>query len=183
MKINVGVIFGGRSVENEISVITAAQTMAAMNRDKYNIVPIYISKEGRWYTGDKLCTTDNYRNLDALLKSVTEVYLRPVYGDNNLYKVSKPMFSSDKVCSIDVILPCLHGTSGEDGSFQGLVEMTGIPYACPNPLASANGMDKITMKMILKESGIVVSLLSTTPGSQTRSGCRSVRPASSAQRR
>ncbi|MBO5830782.1 MAG: D-alanine--D-alanine ligase, partial [Alistipes sp.] len=60
------------------------------------------------------------------------------------------------VTKIDVILPCLHGTSGEDGSFQGLVEMTGIPYACPNTLASANGMDKITMKMILKESGIPV---------------------------
>ena len=156
MKINVGVIFGGRSVENEISVITAAQTMAAMNTEKYNIVPIYISKDGHWYTGDKLRTTDNYRNLDALLKSVTEVYLRPVYGDNNLYKVNKPLFGSDKVCAIDVILPCLHGTSGEDGSFQGLIEMTGIPYACPNPLASANGMDKITMKMILKQSGIPV---------------------------
>ena len=156
MKINVGVIFGGRSVENEISVITAAQTMAAMNEEKYNIVPIYISKEGHWYTGEKLRTTDNYRDMKALLNSVEEVYLRPIYGDNNLYKVHKPMFGSDKVCSLDVILPALHGTSGEDGSFQGMVEMTGIPYACPNPLASANGMDKITMKMILKESGIPV---------------------------
>jgi D-alanine-D-alanine ligase len=70
--------------------------------------------------------------------------------------VRKPLFGSDVVTTIDVILPALHGTSGEDGSFQGLVEMTGIPYACPNPLASANGMDKITMKMILKESGIPV---------------------------
>ena len=85
-----------------------------------------------------------------------EVYFRPIYGDNKLYKVRKPMFGSDVVTTIDVILPCLHGTSGEDGSFQGLIEMTGIPYACPNPLASANGMDKITMKMILKESGIPV---------------------------
>ncbi len=156
MKINVGVIFGGRSVENEISVITAAQTMAAMNQEKYNIVPIYISKEGRWYTGEPLRSTDNYRDMKALLESVTEVYFRPVYGDNNLYRVRKPMFGSDVETSIDVILPCLHGTSGEDGSFQGLIEMTGIPYACPNPLASANGMDKITMKMILKESGIPV---------------------------
>ncbi|MBQ3043064.1 MAG: D-alanine--D-alanine ligase [Alistipes sp.] len=156
MKINVGVIFGGRSVENEISVITAAQTMAAMNTEKYNIVPIYISKEGHWYTGDKLLSTDNYRDMKQLLNSVEEVYLRPVYGDNRLYKVRKPMFGSDVVTTLDVILPALHGTSGEDGSFQGLVEMTGIPYACPNPLASANGMDKITMKMILRESGIPV---------------------------
>jgi len=143
-------------VENEISVITAAQTMAAMNADKYNIVPIYISKDGHWYTGDKLRNTDNYRDMKSLLGSVEEVYLRPIYGDNNLYKVRKPLFGSDVVATIDVILPCLHGTSGEDGSFQGLVEMTGIPYASPNPLASANGMDKITMKMILKESGIPV---------------------------
>ena len=156
MKINVGVIFGGRSVENEISVITAAQTMAAMNIDKYNIVPIFISKEGHWYTGEKLRNTENYRDMKALLQSVEEVYFRPIYGDNNLYKVRKPLFGSDVVTAIDVILPCLHGTSGEDGSFQGLIEMTGIPYACPNPLASANGMDKITMKMILKESGIPV---------------------------
>ncbi len=156
MKINVGVIFGGRSVENEISVITAAQTMAAMNEDKYNIVPIFISKEGRWYTGDKLRSTDNYRDMASLLKGVQEVYLRPIYGDNRLYKVRTPLFGSDVVATLDVILPALHGTSGEDGSFQGLIEMTGIPYACPNPLASANGMDKITMKMILKESGIPV---------------------------
>ena len=156
MKINVGVIFGGRSVENEISVITAAQTMAAMDGQKYNLVPIYISKEGRWYTGEKLRTTDNYRDMKSLLASVEEVYFRPVFGDNNLYKVRKPLFGSDVVTKIDVILPCLHGTSGEDGSFQGLIELTGIPYACPNPLASANGMDKITMKMILRQSGIPV---------------------------
>ena len=87
MKINVGVVFGGRSVENEISVITAAQTMAAMDENRYNIVPIYISKDGRWYTGDKLRTTDNYRNMDTLLASVDEVYLRPIFGDNNLYKI------------------------------------------------------------------------------------------------
>lgn len=156
MKINVGVIFGGRSVENEISVITAVQTMAAMNADKYNVIPIYISKEGHWYTGQKLLSTDNYRDMKALLKSVEEVYLRPIYGDNRLYRVRKPLLGSDVVATIDVILPALHGTSGEDGSFQGTIEFTGIPYACPNPLASANGMDKITMKMILKESGIPV---------------------------
>ena len=143
-------------MENEISVITAAQTMAAMNREKYNIVPIYISKDGHWYTGEKLMTTDNYRDMKRLLNSVEEVYFRPIYGDNNLYKAHKSMFGSNVATTIDVILPCLHGTSGEDGSFQGLIEMTGIPYACPNPLASANGMDKITMKMVLAASGIPV---------------------------
>ena len=155
-KINVGVIFGGRSVENEISVLTAIQTMEAINTEKYDITPIYISKEGRWYTGEALRTSANYKNMESLYKACTEVYLRPTYGDNNLYKVKKPLFGSDIVTKLDVIIPALHGTNCEDGSFQGVIEMTGIPYAGCNVLASANGMDKITMKMILKESGIPV---------------------------
>ena len=138
MKINVGVIFGGRSVENEISVITAVQTMSAMDADKYNIIPIYISKQGHWYTGDKLRSTDNYRDMKRLLSEVEEVYLRPIYGDNRLYRVRKPLLGSDVAATIDVILPALHGTSGEDGAFQGTIEFTGIPYACPNPLASSD---------------------------------------------
>lgn len=155
-KINVGVIFGGRSVENEISVLTAIQAMEALNPEKYDVTPIYISKQGRWYTGEALRNSDNYRNMDQLFKSCCEVHLRPIYGDNNLYKVKKSMFGSDKVAQIDVILPALHGTNCEDGSFQGTIEMTGIPYAGCNVLASANGMDKITMKMILAQSGIPV---------------------------
>ena len=155
-KINVGVIFGGRSVENEISVLTAIQTMEAINTDKYDITPIYISKEGVWYTGEALRKSENYKNMDNLKATCQEVYLRPIYGDNNLYKVRKPMFGSDVAAKLDVILPALHGTNCEDGSFQGAIEMTGIPYAGCNVLASANGMDKITMKMILAQSGIPV---------------------------
>lgn len=155
-KINVGVIFGGRSVENEISVLTAIQTMEAINTEKYDITPIYISKEGRWYTGAALRTSANYKQMESLYKSCEEVYLRPIYGDNNLYKVKKPLFGSDVVTKLDVIIPALHGTNCEDGSFQGTIEMTGIPYASCNVLASANGMDKITMKMILASSGIAV---------------------------
>lgn len=155
-KINVGVIFGGRSVENEISVITAQQAMAAIDTDKYDITPIYISKQGRWYTGQALMRSDNYKDMNRLYASCDEVYLRPVYGDNRLYKVRKPLFGSDVAATLDVILPALHGTNCEDGSFQGAVEMTGIPYAGCNVLASANGMDKITMKMILAQSGIPV---------------------------
>ena len=155
-KINVGVIFGGRSVENEISVLTAIQTMEAINTEKYDITPIYISKEGRWYTGEALRASANYKNMESLYKACTEVYLRPTYGDNNLYKVKKSLFGSDIVTKLDVIIPALHGTNCEDGSFQGTIEMTGIPYASCNVLASANGMDKITMKMILAANGIAV---------------------------
>ena len=90
-KINVGVIFGGRSVENEISVLTAIQAMEAINTEKYDITPIYISKEGTWYTGEALRQSSNYKNMEQLYSSCEQVYLRPIYGDNKLYKVRKPL--------------------------------------------------------------------------------------------
>ena len=155
-KINVGVIFGGRSVENEISVLTAIQAMEAIDTAKYDITPIYITKQGLWYTGEGLRQSQNYKDMERLLEKCEQVYLRPIYGDNHLYRVRKPMFGSDVVATLDVILPALHGTNCEDGSFQGTIEMTGIPYAGCNVLASANGMDKITMKMVLAQSGIPV---------------------------
>ena len=83
MKTVVGVFFGGRSTEHEISVISANQAINAMNPEKYEIIPIYISKEGRWYTGRDLLTLSNYRNIPALLAKCTEVYMRPVYGDSS----------------------------------------------------------------------------------------------------
>ncbi len=156
MKTVVGVFFGGRSTEHEISVISANQAIAAMNPDKYEIVPIYVSKDGRWYTGRELTTLSNYRHPEELLKKCTEVYMRPVYGDFNLYSVKKPMFGKDVVATLDVAIPVFHGTNVEDGKFEGVLETIGIPYAGCNTLASANGMDKITMKMILRADGIPV---------------------------
>lgn len=156
MKINVGVVFGGRSVENEISVITANQAMQAMDKEKYSITPIYITKTGKWYSGEALLNVDNYRDTKKLLDMCEEVYMRPIYGDNNLYRTKKGLFKKEIVTKLDVILPALHGTNCEDGTFQGIMEFCGIPYTGCNTLASANGMDKITMKMILKECGIPV---------------------------
>lgn len=156
MKTKVGVFFGGRSTEHEISVISANQAIAAFNPDKYEIIPIYISKDGRWYTGRELTTLSAYRHPDQLLKNCTEVYMRPVFGDFNLYNVHKPLFGKEVVETLDVALPVLHGTNVEDGKFEGLLETIGIPYAGCNTLASANGMDKITMKMILRADGIPV---------------------------
>ena len=156
MKTNVGVVFGGRSVENEISVVTANQMMHAMDSEKYNIIPIYITKEGKWYSGDALFNVDNYRDTKKLLAQCEEVYIRPNYGDTNLYRCNKSMFKKDVVAKLDVVVPTLHGTNCEDGTFQGVMEFAGIPYAGCNTLASANGMDKITMKMILKECGVPV---------------------------
>lgn len=158
MKTNVAVFFGGRSVEHEISVISALQAINAMNKEKYNVIPVYISKQGRWFTGAPLLEIRNYRDMDALTAQCTEVFMRPEYGDYNLYKAEVARFAKKNtiISELHVVLPVLHGTNGEDGVFEGLLETIGIPFAGCNTLSSANGMDKITMKMILRESGIPV---------------------------
>lgn len=156
MKTNIAVFFGGRSTEHEISVISANQAMAAMDTEKYNIIPVYISKQGHWYTGDALRDVKNYRNIPELLKQCTEVYMKPVFGDYNLYTSKKKLFGTDVVATLDAAIPVLHGSNGEDGIFEGVLETIGIPYAGCNTLSSANGMDKITMKMILAADGIPV---------------------------
>lgn len=159
MKTNVAVFFGGRSVEHEISVLSALQAINAMDTEKYNIVPIYITKQGRWFTGPALLDIKNYKDLKSIEQKATEVYMRPVYGDFNLYEIKAGgMFSKGQriVSEIHVAIPVLHGTNGEDGIFEGLLETIGLPFAGCNTLSSANGMDKITMKMILREEGIPV---------------------------
>ena len=158
MKTNVAVFFGGRSVEHEISVISALQAINAFDADKYNIIPVYISKQGRWYTGSNLPELKNYRNLDRLVAEAEEVFMRPEYGDYNLYKVNTGLFSKKNpvVAELHVAIPVLHGTNGEDGIFEGLLETIGIPFAGCNTLSSANGMDKITMKMILQANDVPV---------------------------
>lgn len=156
MKTNIGVFFGGRSTEHEISVISASQAMHAIDRESYDVTPIYITKDGRWFTGQALFEIKNYRDIPALLKQCEEVYMRPIFGDYNLYRVHKSMFGNPVVTHLDVVIPVLHGSNGEDGIFEGVLETIGIPYAGCSTLSSANGMDKITMKMILQASGIPV---------------------------
>ena len=159
MKTKVGVFFGGRSTEHEISVISANQAMAAMSREKYDIIPVYITKEGKWYTGEALTDVANYRDIDALLQKCEQVYMRPIYGDYNLYSMKTAgVFRHDHkvIAALDVVLPVLHGSNGEDGTFQGVIETIGIPFAGCDVLASANGMDKITMKMILASEDVPV---------------------------
>jgi len=156
MKTNIGVFFGGRSTEHEISVISASQAMSAIDRSRYDVTPVYISKQGRWYTGDALFDVANYRDTAALLARCTEVYMEPVFGDYNLYTRKRRLLGSNVVARLDVVIPVLHGSNGEDGIFEGLLETIGIPFAGCNTLASANGMDKITMKMILRAEGVPV---------------------------
>lgn len=156
MKTNIGVFFGGCSTEHEISVISASQAMSAIDRSVYDVTPVYISKNGRWYTGDALLEIANYRDIPALLKQCQEVYMEPVKDDYNIYLRKHKLFGSNVVTTLDVAIPVLHGSYGEDGTFEGILDAIGIPYAGCNVLASANGMDKITMKMILQACDVPV---------------------------
>lgn len=158
MKTTVGIFFGGRSTEHEISVISANQAMAAINKEKYDVIPVYITKQGKWYTGDALTDVANYRDINKLLSACTEVHMRPEYGDYNLYRSKQAGLFGNKgpIATFDVVIPVLHGSNGEDGIFEGVLETIGIPYAGCDTLASANGMDKITMKMILQACDVPV---------------------------
>ncbi len=156
MKTNIGVFFGGRSTEHEISVISASQAMSAINRERYDVTPIYISKQGKWYTGEALLDVANYRDIPALLAKCTPVYMIPEKDNFTLYTKKHGLFKSPVVTKLDVVIPVLHGSNGEDGIFEGVLESIDIPFAGCNTLSSANGMDKITMKMILRECGIPV---------------------------
>jgi len=152
MKINIAFFFGGKSVEHEISVISALQAMAATDKSKYTVTPIYISKEGNWYTGDELLDVENYKNIKKLLQAVHKVSV-DFYGEG--FEIYRPSFMGRKsLAKIDVAFPVLHGTNGEDGVLQGFFELKNIPYVGSNVLGSAIGMDKVIMKMVLKENDI-----------------------------
>lgn len=156
MKTNIGVFFGGCSTEHEISVISASQAMSAIDRSVYDVTPVYITKQGHWYTGEALFDVSNYWDIPSLLEKCTEVYMEPVRDDYNLYTRKKKLFGSNVYTTLDVAIPVLHGAYGEDGTFEGILDAIAIPYAGCNVLASANGMDKITMKMILQACDVPV---------------------------
>lgn len=166
MKTNVAVFFGGRSVEHEISVLSALQAINAFDKEKYNVVPVYISKDGHWFTGDALLDIDNYKDMKALEKKSEEVFMKPVYGDYNLYKVKGGgLFAKGNpvAAELHVAIPIVHGTNCEDGIFEGVLETIGIPFAGCDTLASALGMDKIMMKKVLQTEDIpVVDFVWTT---------------------
>ena len=121
MKINVGVIFGGRSVEHEVSIISAHQAIAAMNADKYHAVPIYISKEGQWYSGDILLDLNAFKNMSQLLKQAIPIEISANYGKKEIFTRESGLFKKPWSERIDVILPVVHGTSVEVGCLQGLL--------------------------------------------------------------
>ena len=147
----VGVIFGGRSVEHEVSIVTAHQLMAVL-RERHEVVPIYISREGRWFTGPRLEDLDVYR--DKRWEQVgEEAVLAPTFGAGGL-TIAQGRLKAPKKVALDVVVPAVHGTFGEDGTLQGLLELAGLPYAGSGVVASAVGMDKVAMKTALRGAGL-----------------------------
>ena len=154
MKIKVGVIFGGESVEHEVSVISALQAIESMNKDKYDIVPIYISKDKVWYTGDSLFKIDGYKDLDSLKKNCKEVTLCKVNGEFCLINTKGLM--NKVVEKIDVAFPIVHGQNVEDGTLAGYLDTVGIPYVGSGVLGASLGQDKVVIKQILNSVNIPV---------------------------
>ncbi len=156
MKIRVGVFFGGKSVEHEVSVITALQACRSLNREKYDIIPIYITKNTEFYIGENIGKIEAYRNIPELLKSSDRVL--PVGNNGTVELLHYPMkkFGNNVAAVIDVALPAVHGTNVEDGALQGYLQTLGIPYASCDVLSSAVGMDKYVMKCVFADNGIPV---------------------------
>ena len=145
-KMNLGVIFGSRSVEHEVSIITALQVIHAADKSKYNVIPIYIDKKGEWFTGNKLTDLESFKDLKAITKGMKKVSISP--SPALQYSVDSLIGMKKGEC-LDVVLPLVHGTFGEDGTLQGLLEFADIPYTGAGVLASAIGMDKVFTKKVL----------------------------------
>ncbi len=129
MKLNVGVFFGGETVEHEVSIISAHQAMAAMNTEKYNIVPIYIAKDRKIYFGEALHDMQNFTDLNKVVQMCTQVTLVSVDNKVVIQPIKTSLFGKKELGTIDVAVPVMHGTNGEDGTIQGYFEMLKIPYA------------------------------------------------------
>lgn len=156
MKIRVGVFFGGRSVEHEVAIISALQTIHAIDQNIYSVVPIYISKQGIWYTGEALMEMDNFRDMPSLLAKCRQIIISPNAGEHKIFSYPQGFFKKNITEEIDVAFPVMHGAHGEDGCLQGIFEIMDIPYVGPNVLAAAAGMDKIAMKAMFKAAGLAM---------------------------
>ena len=160
-RLKVGVFFGSRSVEHEVSVITAQQAMAAMPADRFTPVPVYIAKSGAWYTGDQLLQLDRYKDIDRLIAAATRVTMRPdPSSGGELIEVDARRGllggSARAVARFDVAMPLVHGSNGEDGTLQGLFELAALPYCGCDVASAAVSMDKRLSRTTLRGAGIPV---------------------------
>lgn len=152
-RIRVGVVFGGRSAEHEVSLVSAASVMEALDRSKYEVLPIGIAPDGRWLaSGDALKLLKQKSAIDRY----PEHTLVPNPGRRGLVSLNQSL-STPAIYRVDVLFPVLHGPFGEDGTIQGLFELSGIPYVGAGVLGSAVGMDKVVQKQLLAQAGLPVA--------------------------
>ena len=153
MKTKLYVFFGGRSVEHDVSIVTGLQALENVDKSKYDAYPIYIARDGQWYTGEKLTDVSVYKQFDPKKCGAVPIRLSSVPGEGMVVRQTrKARFGAveeyDAVLPVDVALLCMHGLHGEDGSLQGMLEMSDIPYTSTSIGASASGMDKALMKKV-----------------------------------
>lgn len=146
MKLNIAVLFGAKACEHEISIVTATQLMENIDRNKYNVVPVYITKENQFYTGDYLLNPANYKQLNLLKQKSKQVNF--IKDNVKVYLQEIGIFA--KKHPIDVALLATHGGVGEDGSLQGFLEILDLPYTSSDVLSSAIAQDKIAQKMLFQ---------------------------------
>lgn len=151
-----GILFGGRSVEHEVSVITGYQAVEAADRKRFEVVPVYIGRDNVWFVGDQLSDISFFRQEQPPLGSLTRVHPvpDPARGKLLLVEAEIRLLRRRREVSLDVILPATHGTFVEDGCLQGLLELAGVPYAGSDVRGSAVGMDKELTKAVLAAAGL-----------------------------
>jgi len=155
-KLRVGLIFGGRSGEHEVSLVSAQGVMGAIDKDKYEVVPIGITKEGRWLaSGDPMLALSS-----GVVTESNPALLLPEPSQQGLMRLEdreqERALAAIQVSQLDVVIPILHGPYGEDGTVQGLLELAGLPYVGAGVAASAVGMDKALFKDVMRAHGLTV---------------------------
>lgn len=156
MKIKLALMFGGKSVEHEISIISALQAAKNIDTDKYDIIPIYIAKSGEMYCGDRIGDIEAYKDIKSLINQSYGVTLARKDDRVCVMRLDSRPFKKAFIDYVDVAFPIVHGTNVEDGTIAGYLNMLGLPYVGCDVLSSALGMDKFAMKAIFKEHGIPV---------------------------
>ncbi len=156
MKTKVAMLFGGKSVEHEVSVISGIQAIMNMDTEKYDLIPVYMTKKNEMYVGDEIGKIEAYQDIEGLLQKSRRVIM--VNDEDRIRLVSYPpkKFGKNTGIELDIVFPVVHGTNVEDGALQGYLKTMGVPFVGCDVTASAVGMDKYIMKAILKEAGVPV---------------------------
>jgi D-alanine-D-alanine ligase len=156
MRLKVAVLFGGKSTEHEISIISAIQAIGHINKEKYEVIPVYMTKENDFYVGEDVGKIEEYTHIPQLLAKSTQVIWVKDKDKVSLVRYPQKKFGNNVMNTVDVAFPIVHGTNVEDGTLQGFLATLGLPVVGCDVLSSAVGMNKYVMKTVLKDNGIPV---------------------------